>query len=93
MKTYKLSQVAEILQVTPKTVRAEIDRNRLKFIKVGTEIRITEEQLMEYMQIKANRGMTQREAELEKENARLKAELEKAMSFISLLKNELLKIS
>ncbi|MCX7905043.1 MAG: helix-turn-helix domain-containing protein [Caloramator sp.] len=93
MKTYKLSQVAEILQVTPKTVRAEIERNRLKSIKVGTEIRITEEQLMEYMQIKANRGMTQREAELEKENARLKAELEKAMKFISLLKNELLKIS
>ncbi|MCT8978276.1 helix-turn-helix domain-containing protein [Clostridium sp. CX1] len=92
MRTYTVKEVAEILKVTPRTVRKEIDENKLTIFRAASEIRVTEVALMEYMNIKANRGMTEREAELEEENKGLREELSKLQSVLSEFKTILLKI-
>lgn len=51
MKTYKTGEVAKILNVAALTVRNEIEKGSLKAFKVGTEYRITEEVLNQYMGI------------------------------------------
>lgn len=92
MRTYTVKEVAEILKVTPRTVRKEIDENRLIIFRAASEIRITEIALMEYMNVKANAGMTQREAELEEENKELKEKLSKIQKIVNEFKTILLKV-
>jgi excisionase family DNA binding protein len=41
--------VAEILKVTPKTVRDMIARKQLKALKIGREYRVSEEQLQQFI--------------------------------------------
>lgn len=76
MKVYTVQQVAKILQVCNDTVKNEIKRNNLKGIKVGTEWRIPEQNLEEYLQVIANNYKTERELRLEKEIESLKNQLE-----------------
>ena len=60
MKVYTVPQAAEILQVCNDTVKNEIKRNKLKGIKVGTEWRIPEQNLEDYLQIIANNYKTEK---------------------------------
>lgn len=76
MKVYTIAQAAEILQVCNETVKNEIKRNNLNAVKVGTDWRIPEQNLEDYLQIIANDYKTEREVELEKENLKLKKQLE-----------------
>lgn len=75
MKAYKLSEVADILKVTTRTVTNEINRNKLKCFYVGADRRISEQQLCDYMKIVKNNYKTEEEAALEKENQNLKEQL------------------
>ncbi|QXE19979.1 helix-turn-helix domain-containing protein [Clostridium sp. 001] len=78
MKAYKLSEVANILQVTTRTVTNEINRNKLKCFYVGSDRRVSEQQLCEYMKIVKNDYKTEEEVILEKENNQLKEQLKTA---------------
>lgn len=86
MKSYKVNEVAEILQSCPETVKNEIKKNRLKAFKVGSEWRISEKALEDYMGVIANNYKTEKEVELEKENEYLRNQL-------SLIQDKLLKIN
>ncbi len=90
MKAYTIQQAAEILQVCPGTVKNEIKRNHLKGIKVGTEWRISEQALADYMGLVANNYKTELEAKLEAENERLKRELTRMQDKLLKIKSELL---
>lgn len=90
MKAYTVQQAAEILQVCPDTVKKEIKRNRLKGMKVGTEWRITEQALADYMGLVANNYKTELEAKLEAENERLKRELARIQDKLLKIRNELI---
>lgn len=46
---YTTDEVAEILKVTPKTVRDMIARKQLKALKIGREYRVSEEQLQQFI--------------------------------------------
>lgn len=67
MKAYKTGEVAKLLNVTPLTVRNEIEKGNLKAFKVGTEYRITEEALNEYMGILPKDNMEEKLILMEKE--------------------------
>lgn len=90
MKAYTVQQAAEILQVCPDTVKNEIRRNRLKGIKVGSEWRISEQALADYMGLVANNYKTELEAKLEAENERLKRELARIQDKLLKIRNELI---
>jgi excisionase family DNA binding protein len=47
---YTTDEVAEMLKVHPKTIRAMIKSKRLQAVKVGQEYRITDEQIREYVE-------------------------------------------
>lgn len=79
-----------ILKVTETTVRREIERNRLICFKVGTDIRISENALLDYMNIKANKGMTLKEAQLEKELLNTKKENERLKNIMDKIKGNIL---
>ncbi|MDD1728636.1 MAG: helix-turn-helix domain-containing protein [Methanospirillum sp.] len=49
MLLYTTEEVAEILKLKPATVRGLIRDKRLIAIKIGTEYRITEEDLTEFL--------------------------------------------
>lgn len=67
MKAYKTGEVAKILNVTPLTVRNEIEKGNIRAFKVGTEYRITEESLNEYMGILPKDNMEEKLILMEKE--------------------------
>ena len=90
MKVYKIAEVADIVQSHPETVKNEIKRNRLQCFKVGSEYRITEQALEDYLGVIANNYKTQREVELEKENVKLKQKLGMYEGTISSIKNNIL---
>ncbi len=92
MKAYTVQQAAEILQVCPDTVKNEIRRNKLKGIKVGTEWRISEQAMADYMGIVANNYKTELEAKLEAENERLKRELARIQDKLLRIRNELIEV-
>jgi putative molybdopterin biosynthesis protein len=46
---YTTDEVAEILKVSAKTVRAMIKSKRLQAVRVGQEYRITDEQIRDYI--------------------------------------------
>ena len=50
IKFYTVPEVAEVLQVTPQTVRAYIKQGRLKGQRIGRPILITENNLKEFLQ-------------------------------------------
>ena len=50
IKFYTVPEVAEVLQVTPQTVRAYIKQGRLKSQRIGRPILITENNLREFLQ-------------------------------------------
>ena len=50
IKFYTVPEVAEVLQVTPQTVRAYIKQGRLKSQRIGRPILITENNLKEFLQ-------------------------------------------
>lgn len=90
MKVYKIAEVAEILQVCEMTVKNEIKRNRLKAHKVGTDWRIPEQFLSDYLGVIANKGLTEKEAQLTNENKNLKDEISKLKGVIDQIKTSLL---
>jgi len=47
---YTLEQVAEILQVSTRTVRTLIKEKKLKAVRVGAQIRIRKEDLDSYLE-------------------------------------------
>lgn len=67
MKAYKTGEVAKLLNVTPLTVRNEIEKGNIRAFKVGTEYRITEEALNEYMGILPKDNMEEKLILMEKE--------------------------
>lgn len=84
MTAYTVPEVSNLLKIHPDTVKNEIKRNKLKGFKVGTDWRITEQALEDYMGVVANNYKTEAEARLESENKALKKQLEDAQ--IKLLK-------
>lgn len=93
LNTYKVAQLAEILQVDPRTVKREIEKGRIKAIKVGSDYRVPEPNLMEYMQLTANNYKSKRELELEREVIELKNRLLSREKFINSIKDNLIKLS
>ena len=49
---YTIQETAEALKVTPQTIRAWIKQGRLKSIRIGKPIFVTEKDLKEFLQIK-----------------------------------------
>lgn len=86
MKCYKTSEASKELKCTVATVKAEIERGRLKAFKVGSEYRISQQALDAYMELIINGFKTENEIRLEEENARLKKQLE-------IVQNKLLNIT
>lgn len=80
-----------MFHVHKETIKREIQRNRLKCFKVGSEIRFSQEHVDEYTNV-LNSGKTTREIELEKEIGQLNEQLEERNSFIDFVKKELIKI-
>jgi excisionase family DNA binding protein len=51
IKIYNITEVAEILKCSERTVRGELfERKRLRYLKVGREVRIREEDLVEFLE-------------------------------------------
>lgn len=50
IKFYTVPEVAEVLQVTPQTVRAYIKQGRLKSQRIGRPILITENNIKDFLQ-------------------------------------------
>lgn len=50
MKVYKLHEVAEILQITEKTVRDYIDQGKLKTVKGMGVLRISQKELQRFIE-------------------------------------------
>lgn len=46
---YTVEEVADILKVSPQTVRALIKRGEMKAVRVGGQIRIRQQDLDEYL--------------------------------------------
>ncbi|MEW8956954.1 helix-turn-helix domain-containing protein [Clostridium sp.] len=93
MTTYTLDEVAEILKVTKMTVRSEIEKNRLKAIKVGAIWRIPEVDLADYLGTIKNNFKTEKEVELEKEIEKIKKENLKLKNIIVEISTAALKIN
>lgn len=93
MKAYKIAEVAEMLQVDPRTVKREIERGNLKARKVGSDYRVPELNLVEYMQLVHNNYKSEREVQLEQEVEQLKKKLEERERFISSIKDGLLRLA
>jgi excisionase family DNA binding protein len=49
---YTIQETAEALKVTPQTIRTWIKQGRLKSIRIGKPIFVTEQDLKEFLQIK-----------------------------------------
>ena len=49
MKLYTTQEVANILQISTLTVRRYIKQNKLNAVKIGRDLRITQEQLDEFI--------------------------------------------
>jgi len=50
IKFYTVQETAKALKVTPQTVRAYIKRGRIKSLRIGRPILITEESLRDFLQ-------------------------------------------
>jgi hypothetical protein len=46
---YTIPEVAEVLKVTPQTIRSYIKSNRLKSVRIGRPILITEDNLKSFL--------------------------------------------
>ena len=57
MKFYKIDELAELMGFTGKFIRNQIKEKKLSAVKIGSEYRITQEQLDEY--IRKNTTTTQ----------------------------------
>jgi len=49
---YTIQETAEALKVTPQTIRTWIKQGRLKSLRIGKPIFVTEQNLKEFLQIK-----------------------------------------
>lgn len=92
MKYYKIPDLAKMFDVHPETIKREIQRNRLKYFKVGRDIRFTQEHVDEYTNV-TKFGKTTREIELEKSNEQLEKELSVKDELINLIQNQIIKFN
>ena len=51
IKFYTIPETAEVLQVTPQTIRAWIKQGRMKAQRIGRPILITENNLKEFLKV------------------------------------------
>lgn len=49
IKFYTIHEIADKLQVTPQTIRAYIKKGRLKGIRIGRPLYVTEKNLLEFL--------------------------------------------
>ncbi|KMT21570.1 helix-turn-helix domain-containing protein [Clostridium cylindrosporum] len=75
MRAYKVKAAAAMLDADHQTIKREIERGRLRAFKVGSEWRISEEALADYMKLVKNNFKTEYEVQLEKENKQLKEKI------------------
>ena len=54
MENYTTQQVADILQLKPKTIREYIKQGKIRAYKIGRSWRITEEDLKEFITKESN---------------------------------------
>ena len=52
LKMYDIKQVAEILEISPRTVSTYIKEEKIKAMKIGGKWKVREEDLKEYLGIK-----------------------------------------
>ena len=52
IKFYTIPEISEVLEVTPKTIRAYIKKGKIKSKRVGRSILITENNIREFLDIK-----------------------------------------
>jgi len=50
VKFYNVKEIAELIKVDPQTVRAYIKRGRIKAVRIGRELRITESQFKGFIE-------------------------------------------
>lgn len=89
---FKTADIAGILGVNVVTVLSEIRKGRLRALKVGSDYRITEQALKEYLGLVANDYKSIREVQLEEENSSLKEKISQYKETLCSIKNELLKL-
>jgi len=51
IKFYTIQETAQVLQVTPQTIRSYIKQGRLKCQRIGKPILVTENNLKEFLQV------------------------------------------
>ena len=51
IKFYTIQETAQVLQVTPQTIRSYIKQGRLKGQRIGKPILVTENNLKEFLQV------------------------------------------
>ena len=51
IKFYTIQETAQVLQVTPQTIRSYIKQGRLKAQRIGKPILVTENNLKEFLQV------------------------------------------
>jgi excisionase family DNA binding protein len=89
---YTVNDLAQQLQVHVETIRREIRREKLKCFYVGNEPRFTQQHVDDYAGV-MRYGKTSREIALEKQVQALEFALFERDNFITLIKNEILKIA
>lgn len=87
---YSTKDLADMFDVTPQTIRNEIQRGKLKCFYAGREPRFTKIHLEEYMNVRAF-GKTTREIELEKKIDDLKVIIQDKDKLVNNIKELLLK--
>jgi len=92
MSCYTVTELAEELKVHPETIKREVNRNKLRHFKVGTELRFKQEHVDEYTNV-LRYGKTTKEIELEKEIEELKLLIDEKDNFINVVRTELLKMN
>ena len=50
IKFYTIHEIADRLKVTPQTIRAYIKKGRLKGIRIGRPLYVTEKNLLEFLE-------------------------------------------
>lgn len=70
MRIFTTRDLANLFQVSPATIRREVERERLRCFYVGNEARFTQQHIDEYTRV-VEFGKTTRELELEEEMEKL----------------------
>jgi putative molybdopterin biosynthesis protein len=93
VKIYTVKETAELLGVGKRAVYEIISQGKLRSVKIGKSLKITDEAISEYMNLTAHNQKTKREIELETEIEELTKRLHEREQFINSIRNGLIKLA